>query len=163
MPSAAAPISMHVGHFRVACAMRCSCDEGNCPMENQMASMLTPRLFRSPASCGSPAAARGFTRKSRAQEMVTAAAVRPRLRLVVCAPPAGLATHDAPMPILDRELASQLDVERYAPAEAARRLRTWVSATQPTLLLLRDGGIVAVAVGVLSRLELERLIRHALL
>ncbi len=67
------------------------------------------------------------------------------------------------MPVLDRELASRLDVERYAPAEAARRLRTWVSATQPTLLLLRDGGIVAVAVGVLSRLELERLIRHALL
>lgn len=84
--------------------------------------------------------------------------------LLVCSrPDASAGANEELLVTLDGELAARLAIERCSPPEAARRLRTWVSATQPTLLLVRDGIVVAVAVGALSRLELERLIRHAIL
>jgi hypothetical protein len=90
--------------------------------------------------------------------------VRDARVLLVCSRPGTSAgANDDLLANLDGELAARLDIERHSPPEAARRLRTWVSATQPTLLLVRDGSVVAVAVGALSRLELERLIRHAIL
>jgi hypothetical protein len=88
---------------------------------------------------------------------------RPRLLLLYCRPSGGFAAHDALVAALGDELAADVDVETRSPSEAARRLRAWVSATQPTLFVLRDGAIVAVAVGPLSRFELERLVQHALL
>jgi hypothetical protein len=89
-----------------------------------------------------------------------APSLRPRLQ-VLCCRPSGV--KDDELATLDADVAAQVDVERCSPQEAGRRLRTWISATQPSLILLRDGGIVAMAVGVLSRLDVERLIRHALL
>lgn len=89
-----------------------------------------------------------------------APSLRPRLQVLCCRPNA---VADDQLATLDADVAAQVDVERCSPQEAACRLRTWVSATQPTLILLRDGGIVALAVGALSRLDVERLIRHALL
>ena len=92
-----------------------------------------------------------------------ATAPQPRALLVYSQPGEGAGMNEDPLANLDRELAARLDIESHSPPEAARRLRTWVSATQPTLLLVRDGNVVAVAVGALSRLEIERLIRHAIL
>lgn len=83
--------------------------------------------------------------------------------LLYCRPSGNFAAHDDHVAALRDEHSNQLDVETCSPTEAARRLRTWVSATQPTVLVLRDGAIVGVAVGSLPRLELERLVRHALL
>lgn len=104
--------------------------------------------------------------------LMTATATAPRVAqldrdartLLVCSrPAAGAGVNDELLASLDGDLAARLDIERHSPPEAARQLRTWVSATQPTLLLVRAGNVVAVAVGALSRFELERLIRHAIL
>ena len=92
-----------------------------------------------------------------------ATALQPRVLLVCSRPGESAGVNEDPLADLDGELAARLDIERHSPPEAARRLRTWVSATQPTILLVREGVVVAVAVGALSRLELERLIRHAIL
>ncbi len=85
------------------------------------------------------------------------------MRLLYCRPSGAFAAHEEVVAQLCDEYGAALDFETRAPADAARRLRTWVSATQPTLLVLRDREIVALAVGPLPRLDVDRLIRHALL
>ncbi len=87
---------------------------------------------------------------------------RPRPQLLYCRPSGTFAAHDGLVTQLREELGGELEVETLAPREAAKRLRTWVSATQPTLVIVRDGDIAGVAVGPLARVELERLIRHVL-
>ena len=52
--------------------------------------------------------------------------------------------------------------ETCSPSDAARGQRIWVSATQPTFVILRGDAILAMAVGYLPLRELEQLLRHAL-
>ncbi len=52
--------------------------------------------------------------------------------------------------------------ETCSPSDAARSHRIWVSATQPTFVILRGDAILAMAVGYLPLRELEQLLRHAL-
>lgn len=63
---------------------------------------------------------------------------------------------------LRREFGARLEVEICSPSDAAQRCRTWVSATQPTFLVLRGDKIVAIAIGCLPLRELEQLIAHSL-
>jgi hypothetical protein len=92
------------------------------------------------------------------------AAPLPRSRPLVlyCRPPGDFAVQDNQTARLRRELGSSVEVETTSPSDAAQRCRTWVSATQPTLLVLRGGKVVAMAVGCLSLRELEHLIAHSL-
>ena len=87
---------------------------------------------------------------------------RPRPQLFYCRPSGIFTAHDALVAQLRQERDGELDIETLAPHEAAHRLRTWVSATQPTLFVVRDGDILGVAIGPLARVELEHLIRHVL-
>src|SRR5712671_3382988 len=83
---------------------------------------------------------------------------RPRLRVLYCRPIGDFDVQDGYVARLRREFGARLEVETSCPSEAARRCRTWVSATQPTLLVLRGDEIVAMAVGRLPLSELEQLI-----
>jgi hypothetical protein len=60
---------------------------------------------------------------------------------------------------LRRELRTPF--ETCSPSDVARRHRIWVSATQPTLVILREEKILAMAVGCLPLSELEQLVKHA--
>jgi hypothetical protein len=87
---------------------------------------------------------------------------RPRLQVLYCRPAGGFAIQDGQLARLRRKLGHQLEVERCSPSEAAQRCRTWVSPTQPTVLVLRDEKIIAMAVGYLPLRELEHLIARSL-
>jgi hypothetical protein len=87
---------------------------------------------------------------------------RPRLLLLYCRPAGDFAVQDGHVAQLQRTLGAQLDVETVSPSAAAQRHRTWVSATQPTLLVLRGEQIVAIAVGNVPLRELDGLVARAL-
>lgn len=87
---------------------------------------------------------------------------RPRSQVLYCRPPGTFTAHDALVAQLCEENDGTLDVVTLKPREAAHRLRTWVSATQPTLVVIRNGDVIAIAVGALPRVELARLIHRAL-
>ncbi len=84
----------------------------------------------------------------------------PRPLLLYCRPAGEFTEQDDHVAALACEQG--LDVETCAPPDAARRLRTWVSAIHPTLLVLRAGEIVSIAVGRLPRHALECLVALAL-
>ena len=86
----------------------------------------------------------------------------PRLLVLYCRPVGDFAVQDGHVARLRRELGARLEVETSSPSDAAQRCHTWVSATQPTLLVLRGDEIVAIAVGCLPLRELEQLIARSL-
>jgi hypothetical protein len=86
----------------------------------------------------------------------------PRSLLLYCRPFGDFAVQDARVDELVRESGLRIELETLSPSSAARRLRTWVSSNQPSLILLRGGEIVSIAVGCLPRRELQRLIEHSL-
>jgi hypothetical protein len=96
-------------------------------------------------------------------EKVPASLAPSRALLLYCRPSGDFAAQDHQVAALRRELIGQVDVELQSPPEAARRLRTWISSSQPTLLVLRGAEIVSIAIGSLPRRELEHLVRHAIL
>ena len=88
----------------------------------------------------------------------------PARPLVLYSRPEGdFAEQDGHVASIRRDQRRELDVLTCSPSEATRRLRTWVSSTVPTILILRRGEIVGCAVGRLPRRELETLIHRALL
>jgi len=84
---------------------------------------------------------------------------RPPLLVLYSRPPGDFALQDARTARLRRELG--VPVETCSPADVARRCRTWVSTTQPTLVILREDQILAMAVGSLPLRELEQLLMQS--
>ena len=83
---------------------------------------------------------------------------RPRLFVLYSRPPGDFALQDSRTARLQREHG--VPVETCSPSDVARRCRTWVSATQPTLVILREDEIVAMAIGRLPLSELEQLLKQ---
>jgi hypothetical protein len=82
----------------------------------------------------------------------------PHLRLIYSRPDGDFAVHDE---LVAGLRGPDLHFEVCPPRTAAQLVRIWVSATQPTVLLLRGAEVVAIAVGRFPRRELERLIDSA--
>ena len=87
---------------------------------------------------------------------------RQRLLVLYCRPLGDFAVQDGQVAQLRREFGAQLQVATSSPSDAAQSWRTWVSATQPTLLVRRGEKILAMAIGCLPLRELEQLIVHSL-
>jgi hypothetical protein len=81
---------------------------------------------------------------------------------LVCSLPEGANGDALHLESLLEQFGRVVRCEVSSPAVAARRCRTWISATQPTIVLLREGEMIAMAIGHLTRLELEQLIVHAI-
>ena len=87
---------------------------------------------------------------------------RPRLRVLYSRPSGDFAVQDGHVARLRRGPGARFEVETSSPSETAHRCRIWVSATQPTLLMLRGEKVVAIAIGCLPLREIEQLIAHSL-
>jgi hypothetical protein len=79
-----------------------------------------------------------------------------------CRPAGDFAVQDGHVARLRRRPGARFEVETSSPSEAAQRCRIWVSATQPTLLMLRGEKVVAMAIGYVPLREIEHLIAHSL-
>jgi len=81
---------------------------------------------------------------------------------ILCSIPSGAQREDLHLDSLHERYGHAIRCELSTPAVAARRCGSWVSPAVPSLVLLRAGAIVGLAVGRLSRREVELLVERAM-
>jgi hypothetical protein len=94
--------------------------------------------------------------------MRTATTLNKAWTLAYSRPPGNFAVQDAQMDLLRKRYNQRMRFERSSPLRAAWKYRTWTSAQQPMLLLLRGNQVVYAAIGRLPTRELETAVERAL-